>query len=454
MLADVDAETGSPDPNVERAVSLLSQRYGMSVPAWRHSVLASMLDRLCNRGGASVDRSRLERGDDDAWDEVCTSLMVPETYFFRHTGHFRVLERELESRAQSGKPCRVLCAGCSTGEEVWSVAAVLATLPRPVSGSHQVVGWDASESRLCRARSGRYGAWSFRRGRLGYERWFRRDGDEWVVQDELRGLADFAALNLAFPPFPGGPFDVVLFRNVAIYFDATTVARVFEGLTGVLDEGGLILVGPHDPVVLPDDGWRLSFSTDGARIIRRRKGGGTSLPPQPGSVRLSDGDVCSRTKAAPGTVRPSRRDSSEPARSSMCDRRRSAPAAPAAYPKNRVGPVKAPAPPVVKVEEPGARCGDPLVQIESLADQGKYLMALEILRARVGSATLDEQRWEAILLLNLGRDEEAVSVLRRCVYLDPDDAVCRRWLEAAFRACGRSRRADREGRTAARLAAS
>ena len=144
-----------PDPEVQEAASLLSSRYGVIVPPWRFPLLRSELERIGDRGGAPEGLGKLNRDDEEAWARIIAIAAVAESYVFRHRGHFDALRNLGLELVGHRRPCRVLSAGCSTGEEVWSVAAVLASLPAPPIGEHCVVGWDLSERRLRHARSGR-----------------------------------------------------------------------------------------------------------------------------------------------------------------------------------------------------------------------------------------------------------------------------------------------------------
>jgi Flp pilus assembly protein TadD len=92
-----------------------------------------------------------------------------------------------------------------------------------------------------------------------------------------------------------------------------------------------------------------------------------------------------------------------------------------------------------------------MAELEAMAARGAHAEALERLRSRGAAATTIERRWEGILLLHLGREDEAVALFRQCVFLEPEDPVHRRWLAVGLAAVGRDEDAERETRNALAL---
>lgn len=188
-------------------------------------------------------------------DELVAAITVGETYFFRDPQQFAVLKEEvvpalLEAR-RSRAGLRVWSAGCSTGEEAYSLAIVLYELGL-LDGAH-VVGTDLCRSALTRARRARYGRWSFRGNPesviAGY---FSRQKNEFQLSARIRDRVEFRYLNLAedaSPSLLGGVvgMDLILCRNVLIYFDDETIARVARRLVDSLSDDGWLLLGASDP---------------------------------------------------------------------------------------------------------------------------------------------------------------------------------------------------------------
>jgi chemotaxis protein methyltransferase CheR len=158
------------------------------------------------------------------------------------------------SRLQShdlGQPMRVWSAGCASGEEPYTIAIMLRELGW--KGSMQILGTDVALPRLKAARRGRYTRWALRgvsEDRVA--RWFRRNGNYFDLEQSVRDSVEFRAMNLVHDDYPcadtgAAPYDLILCRNVMIYFDLPTVARIAKGLLDSLAEDGWLLLGASDP---------------------------------------------------------------------------------------------------------------------------------------------------------------------------------------------------------------
>lgn len=185
----------------------------------------------------------------EASDEVQTAvdlLTTNETYFFRESKHFELL-RELarEHRGQT-RPMRVWSAACSSGEEPYSIAMVLADVLE--HGAWEVLGTDISSRVLQRARTGHY---PLARTRLIPPAYLKRfclrgvgaqDGTL-LIERELRQRVQFMQANLNAQLPRMGPFDVIFLRNVMIYFNGDTKRQVVARVLGQLERGGHLFIG-------------------------------------------------------------------------------------------------------------------------------------------------------------------------------------------------------------------
>jgi chemotaxis protein methyltransferase CheR len=289
------------------------------------------------------------------------AITIPETYFFRHYPHFIRLRELASERLRRGRPCRVLSAGCSSGEEVWSAVAVLANLAKDRERGGSVVGWDVNARRLIEASEGRYREWSVRTGLHGYESAVTRVGDYFQVSPALRAWARFEVVNLmAPPPSVEGGFDAIFFRNVAIYFDPEVARAVFERLSTLLTDDGLIFVGPSDPVSLPSHAWEHVIA-DGVRTYRRVAAGTAPTSRRPKAPK-PEGARWSLPPRLPARTSPLRVSLGR----KLVPRRQKSP--------------RPPAP--ARTDD-----GDLLAQVSGLADRGDYARALELLMANKLSST-------------------------------------------------------------------
>jgi len=151
--------------------------------------------------------------------------------------------------AQSGQ-IRVWSAGCSYGAEAYSLAVVC--LEHAKNARVRIVGTDIDSRVLERARAGRLSAEDARTmPQDSLRRWFRRDGDGWTPGPELRALVDFRRGDLLVDPPPAATFDLVLCRNVVIYFTDPVRDELHARLAQTLRPGGYLVIGSTERVYEP-----------------------------------------------------------------------------------------------------------------------------------------------------------------------------------------------------------
>jgi chemotaxis protein methyltransferase CheR len=194
---------------------------------------------------------RYDPGGPVELDALLEALVVHETYFFREADQLTVaVEALLARKLAEGGPVRIWCAACSTGEEPLTLAMILQQ--RNLLGRARITASDLSDKALARARSGTFGPRSTRALPLGIEgRWLSRPGDRVAVDRSLVDAIDWRRVNLmdAEAVRALGQFDVILARNVLIYFADQTVRRVVDQLAEALVPGGLLLVGASESLL-------------------------------------------------------------------------------------------------------------------------------------------------------------------------------------------------------------
>jgi len=193
-----------------------------------------------------------------AWTAMIRSLVIGETYFFRNKPHFDLLREQLlpaliEERFREKHPwLRIWSAGCATGEEAYSLAILVRELiPDPQRWAIFILGTDLNSESLRQARVGRYRRWSFRDTDPDLmSRYSTPHGDHLVVTEEIRKMVTFSILNLVDEDSYGpgaSAMDLVLCRNVTMYFGQETTRIVAKRLLSVVTPGGWLLVGPSEP---------------------------------------------------------------------------------------------------------------------------------------------------------------------------------------------------------------
>lgn len=186
---------------------------------------------------------------DRSGEEVCKlidAVSTNVTSFFREPVHFEVLAEHLgRLRDARVTDIRLWSAACSTGEEPYSMAMVAS---RVLDGSGirvRVLATDIASDVLETARQGRYHADKVDRVPAEYRAELRRAGSaQWEVDPRVKSLVTFARINLSAPPFVmSGPFEVIMCRNVMIYFRAQTRQALVAEAERMLAPGGLLMLG-------------------------------------------------------------------------------------------------------------------------------------------------------------------------------------------------------------------
>jgi chemotaxis protein methyltransferase CheR len=224
------------------------------------SRLGALSRRLGMPDAAAVVRAA-QRGDRTAQAGIVDALTTNETSWFRDGGPFEALRRQilpaLVRERATDRSLRIWSAACSSGQEAYSVAMVCREVV-PAGWRVDILGTDLSGEILARARSGRYSQLEVNRGLPAplLVQWLRRAGTEWEVVPELRDMVRWDRLNLARPFPPLGRFDVVLLRNVLIYFDPPTKGAVLDRVRGVLRPDGYLLLGGAETTIGLGDTWQ------------------------------------------------------------------------------------------------------------------------------------------------------------------------------------------------------
>jgi chemotaxis protein methyltransferase CheR len=248
----------------------------------RASIEAAAHARL--RKGQSLDEvlhaARSE--DPELIAALLSSISVGETYFFRQPEHFALIATELAPRwkKEGRTPIRAWSAGCSTGEEAYALAACLkASLP---GQSFEVLGTDVAEKSVIVAREGSYGDWSVRESGPPLYPVVFREHDRWQVLPELAQYVSFEVHNLLSPP-PPGRFDLVLCRNVLVYFSEPAQHTVVQNFASALTEGGAMLLAALDVSGPPPGFQRIGLAEHNAFVKAAAGARSTKAIPRPRS---------------------------------------------------------------------------------------------------------------------------------------------------------------------------
>ncbi|MFY8113424.1 MAG: CheR family methyltransferase [Rhabdaerophilum sp.] len=240
-------------PVILRVIDFINKAAGIVLTTEKaYFVEARLSPVLREEGLPSIDElmTRAERGDRRLAQRVIDALTTNETFFFRDKApfdHFRnVIIPELVARRPAGKPLRIWCAACSSGQEPFSLVMVLDELKAQLGGRQvEIHASDISEAILSKAKSGIFNQFEVQRGlpTKMLLQYFQKVGDNWQISPEVVKRVNFFKFNLLEEPKALGTFDVIFCRNVLIYFDRPTRAKIFDKLADRLAPDGFLLLG-------------------------------------------------------------------------------------------------------------------------------------------------------------------------------------------------------------------
>jgi chemotaxis protein methyltransferase CheR len=196
-------------------------------------------------------------------------MTTNETSFFRDGHPYDVLlnsilpqvyKKKIEESVLVPPGIRVWSSGCSTGQEAYSLAIILSewaeTVPEIALNRIQVMATDISPRALNRARAGTYDENEIKRGMKNeyLEKYFVKDGTQWTASDKLKSMIIFNELNLSHS-FSGiiGFFDIILCRNVIIYFSREVKSSIVSQFHRVLNPGGVLILGASENLYTTSD---------------------------------------------------------------------------------------------------------------------------------------------------------------------------------------------------------
>lgn len=256
------------------------------------------------------------RPSDDAFRKLVNLVTVTETCFFRDPAQFRLLRRHVlptllaECAAAGRSTLRIWSAGCSSGDEAYSIALTLCDMGSYAAYPNckvEIVGTDVNTEVLEAAGRAEYSARALRNvdgDRL--RRYFRRVGPKFRLNDEVRRLVRFEYGNLTRTPMSSAAprYDIVLCKNVAIYFRPERTRRLLRDLHEVVTDGGYLLLGHSESLWQLADGFSL-IEHDGAFCYRKVSAMPEAAEPgrRPSSRRLRSGPEKAGPPGASGMPR-------------------------------------------------------------------------------------------------------------------------------------------------------
>ncbi len=269
---------GLDDPTIKRIAQIVSRHAGLIYHERRaRPIRSAVAQRMhatdCHHPAEYI--ALIDRPESlDELKQLISLLVISKTSFFRNRPQFELLEQRVlpERRLRPG-PIHIWSAGCSTGEEAYSIAMVLSRsrFTRQQAG---VLASDISQTSLAHAARGVYTEADLVSLQAGERKFFRPDADHWPVGDTIRSLVEFRYLNLVaastFVTPPTGLWDVIFCRNVLIYFSRETVQEILHRFHSVLAVGGYLFLGASESLFQLVDGFE-TISGGDAYVYRKHE---------------------------------------------------------------------------------------------------------------------------------------------------------------------------------------
>ena len=411
--------------DLERGIAAASRESGYAqAEAYIHWLLAAPLTRTQIEGLAS-------------------QLTVGETYFFREKRSLDILEQQilpelLRARGETEKHLRIWSAGCCSGEEPYSIAMLLDRLiPDVEKWNLTILATDINPRFLRKAAQGVYGEWSFRDTPAWIrERYFKRRKDgRFEIQPRIRRMVSFSYLNLAEDAYPSlvngtNAMDVILCRNVLMYFAEARARKVVDKLHRSLVDGGWLITSPAETSTVLFSAFT-TVEFPGAFLYRRMAAAG----PRTTAVRYQapwyEGEAAAAHAPAPAAP-------SEPAAFSVA---RSAFAPEVLH--------KAGGEQAKEAEDADSPEHDeremPRRKARACANDGRLAEAIEWCEKAIAADKLNPAHYYllAAICQERGQSETAERALGRALYLEPDFALAHFALGNLCLSAGRRREARR-----------
>lgn len=251
----------------ETFLQFIRERLGIRVQNYQVKEFQKTIKNACEKFNLTPQQYLLkvskQSNDSPLLEHLVAGVTVGETYFFRDKNQMQWLSGIIlpkliaMKRSQKDLSLRIWSAGCASGEEVYTICMLLLELlPDIKKWRLQILGTDINMGSLQKALCGVYSEWSMRAISLHMkQKYFRKEHNQYRIENEVRDLARFNYLNLNTDTYPAlfngtNAQDLILCRNVLIYFDSILIHPLMLKLNHSLIPGGCLLLGASDPIMI------------------------------------------------------------------------------------------------------------------------------------------------------------------------------------------------------------
>jgi chemotaxis protein methyltransferase CheR len=260
---------------------IVKERSAIVLEKGKEYLVESRLQPLAQKEGfGSIEelvRKMVQDKFHPAHDMVIEAMTTNETSFFRDVHPFNTLKQyivpEMMEKRKATRTLNIWCGASSSGQEPYSVAMLLReNFPELINWKVSYIATDISEEMLTRCREGEYSQLEINRGLPAnmMVKYFEREGSHWRIKEDLRKSIDFKAMNLCgkWPFMP--QMDIVMLRNVLIYFDVETKKYILTNIKKLLKPDGYLFLGAAETTLNLDDSFeRMDFKQSGCYRIKQ-----------------------------------------------------------------------------------------------------------------------------------------------------------------------------------------
>jgi chemotaxis protein methyltransferase CheR len=258
------------DQQLSRYADLVYSKTGIRISPQKKALVSNRLRRRLRENGMTCFDAYFALlkslpANSAEWDAFLQEITTHETYMFRDPTHWKWFQESYlpgvvrgEFVVGQAKTLRIWSAACSTGEEVYTIACCIADCSALSNWTVQILGTDIGVGALKHAQEAVYGERAVHLVPDSFRKRFflaNTKANTWTVRPQLTAMAQFRQHNL-LEPMQSGPFDIVLLKNVLIYFDTDSKQIVMKQLKNAIRPGGLLLNGPAEGVSGLLGGWK------------------------------------------------------------------------------------------------------------------------------------------------------------------------------------------------------
>jgi chemotaxis protein methyltransferase CheR len=286
------------EARLTRFAELIEQRLGLqyagsSLAELEAIMTARMRELQCRSVDAYLRQLESDVSMHEELRELAAKLTTGETYFFRIPEQLSVFSEVAIprlTRDDPARPLRILSAGCSTGEEPYTLAMTLAELGPLAPAEVSILGIDINPEALAKARHGSYSAWAMRATPPDcVEKYFRRERGQFILNESVQAMVRFEERSIAREDYqfwqPHG-FDVIFCRNVIMYLSARVVSEAIGRFARALAPDGFLFLSHAEPLRGISQAFHVQHA-QGAFYYVLRRPSGPVIPPRPGARPVS-----------------------------------------------------------------------------------------------------------------------------------------------------------------------